>query len=101
LVIVDEAHTCAATGQGRHQRYELLKGLVEKPRHLASYGDAAQQDEDAFYRLGLLQPEFQQLLAAAGETRCGTVSPGISSNAGVRTSRNGKTGTSSPPKPKN
>jgi hypothetical protein len=24
LVIVDEAHTCAATGQGRHQRYELL-----------------------------------------------------------------------------
>ena len=35
LVIVDEAHTCAATGQGRHQRYELLKGLVEdKARHL-------------------------------------------------------------------
>ena len=29
FVIVDEAHTCAATGQGRHQRYELLKGLTE------------------------------------------------------------------------
>lgn len=26
MVVVDEAHTCAATGQGRHQRYELLKG---------------------------------------------------------------------------
>ena len=26
FVIVDEAHTCAATGQGRHQRYELLQG---------------------------------------------------------------------------
>src|SRR4051812_43485034 len=29
LVVVDEAHTCAATGPGRHQRYELLKGLTE------------------------------------------------------------------------
>jgi superfamily II DNA or RNA helicase len=28
LVIVDEAHTCTSTGAGRHQRYELLKGLV-------------------------------------------------------------------------
>src|SRR5207237_240296 len=26
FVIVDEAHTCAAAGQGRHQRYELLRG---------------------------------------------------------------------------
>src|SRR5688572_29073849 len=35
LVIVDEAHTCSATGQGRHQRYDLLKGLTQSPtRHL-------------------------------------------------------------------
>jgi SNF2 family DNA or RNA helicase len=32
FVIVDEAHTCAATGQGRHQRYELLKGSPNRRR---------------------------------------------------------------------
>ena len=31
FVIVDEAHTCAGAGQGRHQRYELLRGLTESP----------------------------------------------------------------------
>ena len=36
LVIVDEAHTCASTGQGRHQRYDLLKGLVESRRRAIS-----------------------------------------------------------------
>lgn len=72
LVIVDEAHTCAATGQGRHQRYELLKGLVENTsRHLVMLTATPHSgDEDAFYRLlGLLQPEFGQLLAAGGEER--------------------------------
>ena len=72
LVIVDEAHTCAATGQGRHQRYELLKGLVENTsRHLVMLTATPHSgDEDAFYRLlGLLQPEFGQLLSAAGEQR--------------------------------
>ena len=37
LVIVDEAHTCAsgAVGRGRHQRYQLVKGLVKNPeRHM-------------------------------------------------------------------
>jgi hypothetical protein len=36
FVIVDEAHTCAARkGGGRQQRYELLRGLSQKPeRHL-------------------------------------------------------------------
>jgi len=37
LVIVDEAHTCAAdaTTTGKHQRHELLKGLAKDPqRHL-------------------------------------------------------------------
>lgn len=34
LVIVDEAHTCAfgAAGRGRHQRYQLIQGLVRDPR---------------------------------------------------------------------
>lgn len=37
LVIVDEVHTCAfgAVGRGRHQRYQLIKGLVKDPkRHM-------------------------------------------------------------------
>ena len=38
LVIVDEAHTCAydaVGGRGRHQRYELIKGLAaNQDRHL-------------------------------------------------------------------
>ena len=32
FVIVDEAHTCAAAGQRRHQRRELLQGLAASPR---------------------------------------------------------------------
>ena len=36
FVIVDEAHTCAATGQGRHQRYELLRGLADSPTATSS-----------------------------------------------------------------
>lgn len=72
LVIVDEAHTCAATGQGRHQRYELLKGLVEdKSRHLVMLTATPHSgDEAAFFRLlGLLQPEFSRLAEATGEER--------------------------------
>ncbi|MCC6901401.1 MAG: DEAD/DEAH box helicase [Polyangiaceae bacterium] len=72
LVIVDEAHTCAATGQGRHQRYELLKGLVEsKSRHLVMLTATPHSgDEQAFFRLlGLLDPDFQALADASGEAR--------------------------------
>lgn len=72
LVIVDEAHTCAATGQGRHQRYELLKGLVEdKARHLVMLTATPHSgDEAAFFRLlGLLQPEFSRLAEVSGEER--------------------------------
>lgn len=72
LVIVDEAHTCAATGQGRHQRYELLKGLVEaKARHLVMLTATPHSgDEAAFYRLlGLLDPEFEQLVNTTGDMR--------------------------------
>jgi superfamily II DNA or RNA helicase len=62
FVIVDEAHTCAAAGQGRHQRYELLKGLTESPdRHLVLLTATPHSgDEAAFYRLlGLLDRDFQ------------------------------------------
>ncbi len=72
LVIVDEAHTCAAAGQGRHQRFELLKGLVEDPnRHLVLLTATPHSgDEQAFYRLlGLLRPEFEGLAESTGEAR--------------------------------
>lgn len=72
LVIVDEAHTCAATGQGRHQRYELLKGLVEEEsRHLVMLTATPHSgDEAAFFRLlSLLQPEFSRLAEVIGEER--------------------------------
>jgi superfamily II DNA or RNA helicase len=70
LVIVDEAHTCASTGQGRHQRYELLKGLVgDQTRHLVMLTATPHSgDEDAYFRLlGLLHPDFAALSNAAGD----------------------------------
>ena len=72
LVIVDEAHTCTAAGQGRHQRHELLKGLVETPsRHLVMLTATPHSgDEPAFYRLlGLLHPEFEGLAEVTGDER--------------------------------
>lgn len=72
FVIVDEAHTCAATGQGRHQRYELLKGLTASPtRHLVLLTATPHSgDEDAFFRLlGLLDRRFEDLASAEGEER--------------------------------
>ncbi|HQP36942.1 MAG TPA: helicase-related protein, partial [Polyangiaceae bacterium] len=72
FVIVDEAHTCAATGQGRHQRYELLKGLTEsETRHLVMLTATPHSgDEAAFYRLlGLLDREYEQLASAEGKER--------------------------------
>ena len=70
LVIVDEAHTCASTGQGRHQRYDLLKGLVsDKDRHLVMLTATPHSgDEDAYFRLlGLLHPDFAALSTTSGE----------------------------------
>jgi superfamily II DNA or RNA helicase len=77
FVIVDEAHTCAATHQGRHQRYELLKGLAEfrsvdgGARHLVLLTATPHSgDEDAFFRLlGLLDPDFTRLAEASGAER--------------------------------
>ena len=71
-MIVDEAHTCAGVGRGRHQRYELLKGLAEsESRHIVLLTATPHSgDEAAFFRLlGLLRPEFEQLAAAAGDER--------------------------------
>ena len=72
FVIVDEAHTCASTGAGRHQRYELLKGLAASPsRHLVMLTATPHSgDEDAFYRLlGLLDPKFEGLKEMVGDER--------------------------------
>lgn len=72
LVIVDEAHTCAATGPGRHQRYELLKGLTESTtRHLVMLTATPHSGDDAaFYRLlGLLDRDFQRIGDLEGAER--------------------------------
>ncbi len=72
FVIVDEAHTCAATGAGRHQRHELLRGLAEsKDRHMVLLTATPHSgDDEAFHRLlGLLHPKFQNLLNAEGADR--------------------------------
>ena len=72
LVIVDEAHTCAATGPGKHQRYELLKGLTESnTRHLVLLTATPHSgDDEAFYRLlGLLDRDFQRLGELQGVER--------------------------------
>ena len=72
FVIVDEAHTCAAPGAGRHQRYELLKGLADDAKRGTVMLTATPHsgDEDAFYRLlGLLDPAFERLKDATGDER--------------------------------
>lgn len=64
FVIVDEAHTCTQAGQGRQQRYQLLKGLADDAeRHLVLLTATPHSgDEDAFFNLlGLLRPDFTQL----------------------------------------
>ena len=64
FVIVDEAHTCTQGGQGRQQRYQLLKGLAESAqRHMVLLTATPHSgDEDAFFNLlGLLRPDFTQL----------------------------------------
>ncbi|OZI33366.1 helicase SNF2 [Bordetella genomosp. 5] len=64
FVIVDEAHTCTQSGQGRQQRYQLLKGLAaDAKRHLVLLTATPHSgDEEAFFNLlGLLRTEFTQL----------------------------------------
>ncbi|MER9800913.1 DEAD/DEAH box helicase [Mesorhizobium sp. M0142] len=61
LVIVDEAHACVGTHQGRQQRFELLRRLSsDATRHLILLTATPHSgDEEAFERLlGLIDPEF-------------------------------------------
>lgn len=72
FVIVDEAHTCTQGGQGRQQRYQLLKGLAEDAnRHMVLLTATPHSgDEDAFFNLlGLLRPEFTALKDLPSDAR--------------------------------
>ena len=72
FVMVDEAHTCASSGRGRHQRYELLQALAAKgTRHLVLLTATPHSgDDNAFYRLlGLVGSDFQALAHAEGRER--------------------------------
>lgn len=71
-VIVDEAHTCTVSGQGKQQRYTLLKGLAENPeRHMVLLTATPHSgDEEAFYNLlGLLKSEFKELKDIPSDSR--------------------------------
>lgn len=71
-VIVDEAHTCTYSGQGKQKRYALLKGLAQNAaRHMVLLTATPHSgDEEAFYNLlGLLNPAFVQLKELTGESR--------------------------------
>lgn len=63
-VIVDEAHTCASSGQGKQLRFELLQRLVaNEERHMLLLTATPHSgDETAFYNLlSLLNPDFSAL----------------------------------------
>lgn len=67
FVIVDEAHTCAASAEGRsasHQRHELLAKLAEKPnRHIVLVTATPHSGNEGAFRslLSLLTPDFANL----------------------------------------
>ncbi len=64
FVIVDEAHTCTQGGEGRQQRYQLLKGLAEDTgRHMVLLTATPHSgDDEAFFNLlGLLHTDFRLL----------------------------------------
>lgn len=67
LVIVDEAHTCAAPVDGRgssHQRFALVKGLASDPdRHMILVTATPHSGNESAFRslLGMLNPEFLAL----------------------------------------
>ncbi len=67
LVIVDEAHTCAfphVQSRGRHQRYQLVKGLAQSTsRHMLFVTATPHSGNEEAFRalLGLLDPKFEQL----------------------------------------
>jgi len=66
LVIVDEAHTCSFSGEGRggrHQRFSLISRLAENPnRHLILVTATPHSGNEGAFRslLGLINPEFRE-----------------------------------------
>ncbi|TLD45547.1 MAG: RNA polymerase-associated protein RapA [Accumulibacter sp.] len=87
-VIVDEAHTCTVSGQGRQQRYTLLRGLAEITYQLTgAWGRLA--DEVLTYARALVErAEGQGALrqrmswwAALALLRCISSSPAAAVNA--------------------
>lgn len=67
LVIADEAHTCADTGEGRggrHQRYQVVSGLAaDRARHLVLVTATPHSGNEEAFRslLSLLNKEFAHL----------------------------------------
>lgn len=67
FIIVDEAHTCASSAEGRgsaHQRHELLLKLAEKTdRHIVLVTATPHSGNEGAFRslLTLLTPDFQNL----------------------------------------
>ncbi len=67
LVIVDEAHTCAYSGEGRgskHQRHQLVAGLAaNRERHLILVTATPHSGKEEAFRslLQLLNPDFANL----------------------------------------
>jgi hypothetical protein len=73
LVIVDEAHACVGSGEGRkQQRFDLLSTLARREqRHMMLLTATPHSgDTEAYSRLtALLDPAFSGLETAAGEER--------------------------------
>jgi hypothetical protein len=66
-IIVDEAHTCAAAGQGRQLRFALLQKLAEDTsRHLILLTATPHSGDDQAFQnlLSLIAPRFARLLDA-------------------------------------
>lgn len=64
FVIVDEAHACVGTHQGRQQRFELLLELARNPdrRMILLTATPHSGDEEAFGRLlSLVEPSFTSM----------------------------------------
>lgn len=73
-IVVDEAHTCTAAGQGKQLRFELLQKLAANDdRHLILLTATPHSgDNDAFYNLlSLLRPEFSRLREDKAEAQKG------------------------------
>ena len=72
LVIVDEAHTCAGSDVGRHQRQDLLRLLsAGRERHMLFLTATPHSGEETSFHnlLGLLDPDFIQLGTLVGPAR--------------------------------